>query len=129
LLAEKQKQEEDMILVEKNYQSMQEEVDDMRQLLKKLRTKYKEALNEIKDLNTENTKERQELWEEIQEFQKDNLLYKGILKQMVSEREINKIITKCEYDYDNKKWDIPIFSIKEKQVVLPTMPSHLNSNI
>mmetsp|Transcript_10696 Transcript_10696/g.10810 ORF Transcript_10696/g.10810 Transcript_10696/m.10810 type:complete len:119 (-) Transcript_10696:741-1097(-) len=118
-----------MILVEKNYQSMQEEVDDMRQLLKKLRTKYKEALNEIKDLNTENTKERQELWEEIQEFQKDNLLYKGILKQMVSEREINKIITKCEYDYDNKKWDIPIFSIKEKQVVLPTMPSHLNSNI
>jgi predicted nucleic acid-binding Zn-ribbon protein len=54
-----------MMNVEKNYQSLQEEVDDMRRLIKKFRLKYKQAVNEIKDLNAEHNKERAELFETI----------------------------------------------------------------
>jgi hypothetical protein len=54
-----------MMLVEKNYQTLQEEVDDMRKLIKKFRIRYKQAVNEIKDLNTEYNKEKQEYFETI----------------------------------------------------------------
>ncbi len=40
-MEEKQKQEEEMLLVERNYKNLQEEVDDMREIIKKLRDKYK----------------------------------------------------------------------------------------
>lgn len=36
-----------MMMVEKNYQNLQEEVDDMRKLIVKLRQKYKQASSEI----------------------------------------------------------------------------------
>jgi len=43
LLEEKRKKEEEMLLVERNYKNLQEEVDDMREIIKKLREKYKQA--------------------------------------------------------------------------------------
>jgi len=39
-----------MLLVEKNYKNLQEEVDDMRDIIKKLRDKYRAAQHEIEDL-------------------------------------------------------------------------------
>ncbi len=67
LLEQKIKKEEEMIMVERNYHTLQEEVDDMRRLIKKFRLKYKQAVNEIKDLNAEHNRERAELFETIQE--------------------------------------------------------------
>lgn len=72
-----------MMHVEKNYLTLQDEVEDMRKLIKRFRTKYKQAIDEIKDLNAEHNKERADLFESIQEFQKENLLYKGILKYVL----------------------------------------------
>lgn len=112
----KVKQEEDMMLVEKNYQTLQEEVDDMRKLIKKFRIKYKQAVNEIKDLNAEHNKEKQDLFETLQEYEKENLLYRDIFRTLITDKEINKVLTKCEYDADNKKWSIPMFIIKERAV-------------
>ena len=66
-MEQKIKQEEEMIMVERNYHTLQEEVDDMRRLIKKFRLKYKQAVNEIKDLNAEHNRERAELFETIQE--------------------------------------------------------------
>jgi hypothetical protein len=37
----------------------------MRKLIKNFRIKYKQAVNEIKDLNVEHTKERADLFENI----------------------------------------------------------------
>ncbi len=51
--------------VERNYQNLQEEVEDMRKLIKKFRLKYKEAVTEIKDLNSEHNRERAELFETL----------------------------------------------------------------
>lgn len=50
------------MLVEHNYQSLQEELDDMRKLITKLRTKYKQAVCEIKDINIEYNKDKQDLF-------------------------------------------------------------------
>ena len=37
----------------------------MRKLIKRFRTKYKQAIDEIKDLNAEHNKERADLFESI----------------------------------------------------------------
>jgi hypothetical protein len=47
-----------MMMVEKNYQSLQEEVEDMRKLIQKLRVKYKQAQNEVHDLSREHNREK-----------------------------------------------------------------------
>ena len=52
-----------MMMVEKNYQSLQEEVEDMRKLIQKLRVKYKQAQSEVHDLNREHNREKQELFQ------------------------------------------------------------------
>jgi kinesin family protein 3/17 len=43
LQEEKRKKEEEMLLVEKHYKNLQEEVDDMRNIIRKLREKYKSS--------------------------------------------------------------------------------------
>jgi peptidoglycan hydrolase CwlO-like protein len=43
-----------MLLVEKHYKNLQEEVDDMRNIIKKLREKYRSSQMEIDDLQREN---------------------------------------------------------------------------
>ena len=50
-----------MLMVEKNYQDLQEEVTDMRKVLKKLRSRYKQALGEIKDLEKERNVDKEDL--------------------------------------------------------------------
>ena len=54
LLEEKQRKDEEMLLVEKHYKNLQEEVDDMRNIIKRLREKYRGAAMEIEDLQKEN---------------------------------------------------------------------------
>lgn len=84
-------------------------------------------MSEIKDLNTEHNRERAELFENLQDYEKENALYRELMKTLITENELAKLINKCEYDPDNKKWDVPLFVIKEKSVQLPKMPSGLNS--
>ena len=52
-MIEKQKKDEEMLMVEKQYKSLQEEVDEQRQVIKQLRVKYQQASSEVKDLEHE----------------------------------------------------------------------------
>lgn len=108
---EKEEREEEVMMAEKNYLSLQEEVVDMRRLIKNFRVRYKQAVNEIKDLNYEHAKERQELFESITGFEKEASLYKEILMKILDSREIIRIEQKCTYDPDNKRWTIPDFQV------------------
>ena len=54
-----------MLLVEKNYKSLQEEVDELREIIKKLREKYKSAQIEIEDLQHESQFNKEDLLETI----------------------------------------------------------------
>jgi hypothetical protein len=53
LLMDKKKKEDDLLLVEKSYKSLQEEVDEQRKVIDMLRTKYKQAASEVKDIESE----------------------------------------------------------------------------
>lgn len=53
LLEEKRKKEEEMLFVQGNYTSLQQEVESMREIMEKLRAKYKGAEQEINDLTQE----------------------------------------------------------------------------
>ena len=50
---EKRKKEEEMLFVQGNYSSLQQEVESMRAIMEKLRSKYKSAESEIADLTQE----------------------------------------------------------------------------
>ena len=49
----KRKKEEEMLFVQGNYSSLQQEVESMRAIMEKLRNKYKSAESEIADLTHE----------------------------------------------------------------------------
>ena len=53
MLEEKRKKETEMLFVQGNYTSLQQEVESMREIMEKLRSKYKAAEAEIADLNNE----------------------------------------------------------------------------
>lgn len=65
LIDETRKREEEMLYKEQNYQSMQDELEDLRRVVKKLRTKYKTYKQEIEDVNHENELNKQELLERV----------------------------------------------------------------
>ena len=100
-----------MMLVERNYQSLQEEVDDMRKLINKLRTKYKQATNEIRDINNEHNREKQEIFGQIKDVEREVVLYRMMLQLFVPRlqiAEINSIVTNSEYDNDALTWNVVV---------------------
>ena len=104
LIEEKLCKEEEVLMVETQYQGLQSEVDDMRQLIKNFRVRYKQAVNEIQDLNQEHAKEKIEHFEQVTNYEKELALYRGILKQVVSGNELVKIEQRCFYDEINTIW-------------------------
>lgn len=52
-MEEKRNKEEEMLFVQGNYTSLQQEVESMRDIMEKLRSKYKGAESEINDLTKE----------------------------------------------------------------------------
>jgi septation ring formation regulator EzrA len=52
---------------EQHYNSLQDEVEDCRKIIKKLRQKYKIAQNELKDIHRENADRNEELLDTVRE--------------------------------------------------------------
>lgn len=103
-------------MVAKDYENLQEEVQDMRKLTKKFRIMYKDAIQEIKDLNNEHTSEKQELWDTIGDFQKEIALYKAVMREWIQEGEMQKVAMKSSFDEDNKTWQLPFFKVEGRRV-------------
>ena len=106
-------------MVERNYQSLQEEVDDMRKLIQKLRVKYKQGQNEVKDLNREHNHEKQEIFGQIKESERETVLYRMILQMFVpklSIGDLNTIVANSEYDNDALTWNVVIPSSIQKKL-------------
>ena len=57
-MLEKLKKEDEVLMVEQNYKDLQEECEENRKVIKKLRAKYKAAVDEIKDLEQEHETNR-----------------------------------------------------------------------
>ena len=116
LLHEKLRKEEEMIMVERDYKSLQEEVDEQRKLIRVLRNKYKDAVDEIKDLGEEANNEREYLRTAMMEINKEMMLYKAILHVALSWDEIDRIVSKSKFSTENKVWKVPQFLFRQQKL-------------
>ena len=116
--------------MEKKYNLLEEqkkkEEAELQNNMKKLQERVKFLSNEIEDLKYDNEKDRADFLENIKGINRDNKLYKGIIRYLLSDVELRKIIDMSKYNEDNDTWKIHPFTIREKQLLLPTVkPSQI----
>ena len=60
----------------------------------------------------------------MKEYYKDYKLYQGMVKMMLSEQEIKKIVELSQWKEDGEQWRNQPFHFKEKNLKLPTIKPH-----
>lgn len=122
-LQEQQKQREDeMLMIEGNYQSAQEEIEQKTKIVKKLRNRYKASLQEVKDLEREHQDDKERLTDTIRIMERDLDFYKKLTSMMLKEDQMYKIKAKSQFDDENNAWKIPVFIMKQNEMNLPKLP-------
>jgi hypothetical protein len=118
LKEEQLKREEELMT---NYQEIQEEADDKAKIVNKLRKRYKAALTEISDLETEHQTEKSDFLEAIRTLERDLDFYKAVVNTLMKEDELYKVKAKSRYDMENNKWTVPAFTFKAETVNFPKL--------
>lgn len=80
-----------MLFVQGNYTSLQQEVDSMREIMEKLRAKYKAAESEINDLTKEHQEQKSELLDIIRTQEKAVKFSNKVMSILLSENELYKL--------------------------------------
>ncbi|CAD8111477.1 unnamed protein product [Paramecium sonneborni] len=122
LIQQQEQQQQEMLQIETKYQSVQEEVEKLRKLIKYLRKKLEEATIEQKDLKQEVEYEKEDMLETIRNQQKEIKLYAGLVKMMFSQNELETLQAASEWDDDAQEYKIPPFNFKAKKVNFPSLP-------
>lgn len=108
-----------MLEKETHYNSLQEEVESQRKIIKKLRQKYKQAESELSAVTRDQDGARLELTDTIREQEKDLDFLNAICSNMLKEGEMYRLKEKIDYDFESGKWKVPPFLIKNKEVAFP----------
>lgn len=87
----------------------------------KLKNCIKYLKSEIEDLKYDNEKDRIDFIENIKNVNRENLLYKGIIKFLLSDHELKRIIEACRYNEENGEWKIHPFHFREKYLKFPNV--------
>jgi kinesin family protein 3/17 len=98
--------------MEKNYNSLNEELETLRKLVVYLRKKYQEAMTEIKDLEKENENGREDLLDTIRVQDKENKFIMAILKMLLKSDEIETMRSASEWNDDTKEYTVPPFVLR-----------------
>ena len=123
LLEEKRKKEEELLMKENKYQNLQEEVEDLRKVVKKLRSKYKGTAIEVQDLYHEHEEERETLFETIRSKEREcDFLYK-VFNYILPPGQLRNIKQRSEFDETNQEWHVPSFVLQSTKTNLPKLPS------
>ena len=109
------------MLIEHDYQDLQEEVNDKTKLLSKLRKRYKAALTEIQDLEGEHYNDKADLLDTIRTMEVDLGFYKAIVDMLMNEHNLYKIKSKSSYNDEKSEWEVPPFIMKGEQMNLPKL--------
>ena len=111
--------------MEEKFKKLEEEKKKEEESLKndvnKLQAKLKELKSEINDLRIDNATTRNDYNEEVKSIYRNNQFYREIIRYMLSDTELKKIIDMSKYNEEEDKWDVQSFSLKEKSLALPTM--------
>lgn len=123
LLEEKRKKEEEMLFVQGNYDSLQQEVESMREIMEKLRDKYKKAQAEIKDMQREQQGEKEELLDIIRSQEKIVKFSNKVISILLTDHELYKLNEKAKWDDERLEWNIPLFTLntKTREIAFPTI--------
>ena len=115
------KQNEEM---EKKLKKLEEDKKREEESLKNdantLQNKIQSLISEMDDLKLDNTKDRADYLESVKIINRQNLFYRKVLENLLSEKEMNQIIQMSIFKEDEDKWEVP-FYLKEKNMVLPTI--------
>ena len=93
-----------MLFVQGNYTSLQQEVESMREIMEKLRAKYKAAEAEIKDLTQEHQLQKTELLEIVRSQEKAVKFSNKVMSIMLTENELYKLQSRAKWDDDRADW-------------------------
>jgi kinesin family protein 3/17 len=119
LLNENKKKEEDLLNLDKKYKNGQEELSDLRDVVKDLRVKYKSTLMEIDKANHDFEYQKEEFYEDLRLLTKENQFLEGVVEMIFPASQLEVIKKRAEYEEINHKWIIPEFSIENKQSSFP----------
>ena len=81
---------------------------------------------DLRDANKEKEGDRGELLDTIREQEKDLDFYQGVLNMLLKKQEIYKIKEKVEFDFEIKKWIVPPFILKNKEISFPKIQNAMN---
>lgn len=122
---EKEKREAELLNIEKNYKSLNEEVEEMKYRFKEIKTKYMANLEELKDIQNEHEDDKEELLDTIREQEKEIKKFSSILAILMSPEQLDYIVMNSEWNEEKKEWHVPYFTYKEKNVGLPKLGNTL----
>ncbi len=92
-----------------------------------MKLKYDCALNEIKDLQTEQTGEKEDLMIQLRQQDLDIKFYTKVVDMVMKPEELAKLKIKSSYDDATNEWQIPIFLLKAREVALPSLSIKKNA--
>ncbi len=107
LQLEKLQKEDEVLMVEQHYKDLQEECDENRKNIKKLRAKYQAAIDEINDLHQEHERNREDLLDTIRDNERDLKLYKGMVRMLMGEDDIQRVVKRCVWNESDGEWTLP----------------------
>lgn len=120
----KEEEENDLAFDKSSFPSIESEVKHKTKVIGKLRTKLKQTESELKDVRAENEVTNSELLALVQALGKESKLYYSILKVLMTDNEIKKIIELSKYKEESDDWKVPPFTFKEKSMYLPNIRQH-----
>jgi cell division septum initiation protein DivIVA len=94
------------MLLEEQYTTLQEAVDDKTRKLKKLWTKHKAATTEIDDLKTEFQAEKEDMLDTVRELTRQLKLKHLLLSHFVPLDEAQSLEKRARYDADHDAWQV-----------------------
>lgn len=89
-----------MISVTRQYNNLQEEVNDARKKIEFWKEKYTNSAQELKDLKEEQQMDRDELLDNVRKQSYDLKFYRKLVRMLMKDEEIARIKMKSEYDDD-----------------------------
>ena len=89
--------------------------------MKKLKQKLKNAQSELKDIHKENAEKNADLLDTVREQAKELDFLNQVSTYLMTDEHMYQIKQKTEWDEDKRKWKLPAFIIKQKEVQFPKL--------
>ena len=95
----------------------------MREIMDKLRKKYKQVESELKDINSLHQAEKDDLLDVVRQQTKNVKFCDKVMSILLTENELYKLNQKSTWSDEKQDWQIPYFSFnpKSQDLAFPTI--------